>query len=93
MCYLDLGRFMKSTLWFLAKYGVVVDEIIFYTIKQIDYVWSLTDVFITADIDIIEKKPSNKKIIVIDKPYNTSLDCELRINTLKDVDTFEGMLK
>ena len=89
----DFGKSKAATLWFLAKYGVVVDEIIFYTIKQIDYVWSLTDVFITADIDIIEKKPSNKKIIVIDKPYNTSLDCELRINTLKDVDTFEGMLK
>ena len=89
----DFGKSKAATLWFLAKYGVVVDEIIFYTIKQIDYVWSLTDVFITADIDIIEKKPSNKKIIVIDRPYNTSLDCELRINTLKDLETFEDMLK
>ena len=88
----DFGKSKASTLWFLAKYGVVVDEIIFYTLKQIDYIWSLTDVFITADIDVIEKKPDNKKIIVIDKPYNTSFDCELRINTLKDLDTFENIL-
>jgi len=89
----DFGKSKASTLWFLAKYGVVVDEIIFYNLNQIDYIWSLTDVFITADIDIIEKKPSDKKIIVITKPYNTSLDCELRINTLKELTTFEGILK
>jgi len=89
----DFGKSKASTLWFLAKYGVVVDEIIFYKLNQIDYIWSLTDVFITADMDIIERKPEDKKIIIIDKPYTTSLDCDLRINTLKDLETFEDILE
>jgi hypothetical protein len=44
-------------------------------------------------MDIIERKPEDKKIIIIDKPYTTSLDCDLRINTLKDLETFEDILE
>jgi len=89
----DFGRGKAATLWFLAKYGVVVDEIVFYSIKNLDYVWSLTDIFITSDVDIIESKPEDKKLIILNKIYNESFSGDLKIDTLKDIKSFEGLLK
>ena len=51
------------------------------------YLWEDTDVFITSDIDVIESKPKDKKLIIIDQSYNTSYDCDLRINNIKELDS------
>tara|TARA_R110001592_G_scaffold339867_1_gene627790 strand:+ start:69 stop:644 length:576 start_codon:yes stop_codon:yes gene_type:complete len=88
----DFGRGKAATLWFLAKYGVVVDEIVFYSIKNLDYVWSLTDIFITSDVDIIESKPKDKKLVILNKIYNESFSGDLKIDSLKDVVSFEKLL-
>ena len=83
----DLGRAKSATLWFLAKYGLVCDEIIFYNTENLSDIWNDTDLFITSDIDVVESKPPNKKLIVVDQTYNTSYDCDLRINNLKELDS------
>tara|TARA_R110000823_G_scaffold315384_2_gene447303 strand:+ start:2575 stop:3150 length:576 start_codon:yes stop_codon:yes gene_type:complete len=83
----DLGRAKSATLWFLAKYGLVCDEILFYDTKTLEDIWASTDVFITSDVDIINTKPKNKKLIVIDQPYNNLYDCDLRITNLKELDS------
>ena len=83
----DLGRGKSATLWFLAKYGLVCDEIVFYNTESLNNLWEDTDVFITSDIDVIESKPKDKKLIIIDQSYNTSYDCDLRINNIKELDS------
>tara|TARA_R110000737_G_scaffold78955_2_gene110704 strand:- start:499 stop:1077 length:579 start_codon:yes stop_codon:yes gene_type:complete len=83
----DLGKSKSATLWFLAKYGLVCDEILFYNVKTLDGIWEGTDVFITSDIDVITTKPDNKKLIVVDQVYNNSYDCDLRITNLKELNT------
>ena len=71
---------------------MVVDEIVFYSIKNLDYVWSLTDIFITSDVDIIESKPKDKKLVILNKIYNESFSGDLKIDSLKDVVSFEKLL-
>lgn len=87
----DLGRAKSSTLWFLAKYGCSCDEISFYNTSKVTEMWEKTDVFITSDLDIIKSKPEDKELIIVDKVYNTDLLCNLRINTLKDIESFENI--
>ena len=87
----DLGRAKSSTLWFLAKYGCSCDEIALYNTSNVNEVWEKTDLFITSDIDIIESKPKDKELIIVDKVYNADLVCNLRINTLKDIESFENI--
>jgi len=87
----DLGRAKSSTLWFLAKYGCSCDEIAFYNSLTVNEMWKKTDVFITSDLDIIESKPKNKELIIVDKVYNKNLDCNLRIKTIKDIESFENI--
>ena len=87
----DFGKSRASTLWFLAKYGCCCDEIKFYSISDIDELWEGTDLFITNDINIIESKPKNKKLIVIgENMVNSNID--LIKNSLKDLESFEEIL-
>lgn len=86
----DLGKAKPATLWFLAKYGLVCDEIVFYTTKTLPKLWKKTDLFITSDVDVIKTKPKNKKLIIVDRIYNENFNCELKINNLKELDSFDA---
>ena len=87
----DLGKAKPATLWFLAKYGCSMDELIFYTTETIEHVWDTTDIFITSDIDIISSKPENKKLIVVSKVYNTDMESDLKINSIKEIESFKNL--
>ena len=89
----ELGKSKPATLWFLAKYGVVCDEIIFYHKNNIKDIWATTDIFITTDTKIIETKPKNKKLIIIDKCYNSDMVGDLRISSIKKITSFENALE
>ena len=85
----DLGRAKSSTLWFLAKYGVSCDEISFYNSTTVNEMWGKTDIFITADVDIIESKPEGKELIIVNRLYNEGHECDMRIDELKQIKSFE----
>ena len=87
----DFGRSKSSTLWFLAKYGCCCDEIKFYTLKTIKNIWESTDVFITADTEVIKLKPKNKKLVIVDRSYNKKIKCDTRIKDLKEIESFENL--
>ena len=89
----DLGKAKSATLWFLSKYGLVCDEIVFYTIDEISELWEVTDIFITSDTDIINNKPEDKKLIVVDKCYNQDMKCDLRVPTLKEIKSLENVFE
>tara|TARA_R110002020_G_scaffold140179_5_gene311502 strand:+ start:26 stop:598 length:573 start_codon:yes stop_codon:yes gene_type:complete len=89
----DLGKAKAATLWFLSKYGLVCDEIVFYTIDGISELWEVTDIFITSDTDIINNKPEDKKLIVVDKCYNQDMKCDLRVLTLKEIKSLENVFE
>jgi len=84
----DFGKSRASTLWFLAKYGCCCDEIKFYSISDIDELWEETDLFITNDVNIIESKPKNKKLIAIGEDM-IDPNIDLIKNSLKDLESFE----
>tara|TARA_R100001163_G_C5001918_1_gene150762 strand:+ start:148 stop:723 length:576 start_codon:yes stop_codon:yes gene_type:complete len=86
----DLGKSKSATLWFLSKYGLVCDEIIFYNTDTIKELWDKTDIFITVDTDIIDNKPKNKKLIIIDKCYNQKMECDLRVDSLKEIKSLKN---
>ena len=85
----DLGRAKSSTLWFLAKYGASCDDISFYNSTTINEMWDKTDIFITADVDVIESKPDGKELIIVNRLYNDGHECDMRIDSLKQIKSFE----
>jgi len=85
----DLGRAKSSTLWFLAKYGTSCDDISFYNSTTVNEMWGKTYIFITADVDIIESKPEGKELIIVNRLYNEGHECDMRIDELKQIKSFE----
>ncbi len=79
------GLAIPSTLFFLSKTKSTCTNIKF--VKEFFKVWDYVDVMITDHPKIIESKPFDKKIIVVDKKYNKIFDnVLLRIKTIKEVD-------
>ena len=89
----DFGRSRAATLWFLSKYGLVCDEIVFYNTENLSDVWSSSDIFITADTDVIKSKPQDKKLIIINRCYNQDMVGDLRIDTIKEIKSFENVFE
>lgn len=89
----DIGRAKSATLWFLAKYGTHCDEIIFSSGLGMEHVWDTTDVFITSDVDVINTKPSDKTLIIVDQVYNEGLESDMRINNIKELETLDDVTK
>lgn len=60
---------IQSTFFFLSKIGARVRKVFFP--KSIDEVWEECDVVITARDEFFEKEiPENKKVILINRPFN-----------------------
>jgi hypothetical protein len=79
------GLAIPSTLFFLAKTKSICSNIKFVT--EYGKVWDYVDVMITDHPKILNLKPKNKLSVVIDKPYNESINQSgVRIKTIKEID-------
>jgi len=79
------GLAIPSTLFFLAKTKSICSNIKFVT--EYGKVWDYVDVMITDHPKILNLKPKNKLSVVIDKPYNESINQSgIRIKTIKEID-------
>jgi hypothetical protein len=71
------------TLFFLSTLRPVVTDYKF--VNNIEDVWNLCDVYITANPDFIGVKPQEKNIIMVNMPYNQNKNIEKRIDKLGDL--------
>lgn len=70
---------IQSTFFFLSKIGTRVRKIFFP--KTIDEVWDECDVVVTARDEFFEKEiPENKKIVLINKPFNENFKDKANMN-------------
>jgi hypothetical protein len=89
----DIGRAKSATLWFLAKYGTYCDEIIFSSGLGMKHVWDTTDIFITSSVEVIVSRPPGKKLVIVDQIYNEHLESDLRINNIKEINSFDNVFR
>ena len=81
----EIEKARPATMFFLAKNGVVSDELRFYNINQIKGLWEDTDLFITSDPEILKNKPNRGKTIKIETEYNKDIDSDYVINSFDEV--------
>lgn len=72
-----------ATLFFYSKYGLEVDQIVFYNKKTLKKLWSNFDVIVTANPNILEIKPKNKISIKVITPYNSEVKSDFTIDSLE----------
>lgn len=81
----EIGKSKPATLFFLSKFGCLLEKIFFYSNSTISNMWNEIDVLLTANPDLLLKYPTNKQVIKFERDYNTDVDSTLSIKSLKDL--------
>lgn len=81
----EMGKSKPSTLFFLSKFGCLVENIIFYNSVTKDKVLSSFDLIVTSNPDIIINYSDKLTIIKYESVYNKQVKSEITINSLKEL--------
>lgn len=81
----EIGKSKPASLFFLSKFGCLVENIKFYSEQTKQQMWNSIDVLLTANPDLLLNKPENKIIIKYKTTYNTDIKVEYEIESLKEL--------
>jgi FMN phosphatase YigB (HAD superfamily) len=81
----EMGKSKPSTLFFLSKFGCLLERVFFYSNTTIKDMWNEIDVLLTANPDLLLNHPPDKKVIKFETDYNNSINTNLSIKSLKDL--------
>jgi len=80
----EIGKSKPASLFFLAKFGCLIEKVVFYSELTKNKLWEEVDVFITANPKIIKTKPKDKIIVKYNTNYNNNIISDFEISTLSD---------
>lgn len=81
----EIGKSKPATLFFLSKFGCLVENIKFYSSSTIDGMWDTIDILLTANPELIEEHPEDVTVIQFVTEYNKSINKNHRIESMKDL--------
>ena len=83
----EIGKSKPASLFFLAKFGCLVEQVKFYSESTINSLWDSVDVLLTANPKLLLNYPKGKTVIKYETSYNKDIDVEHSITTIKDLKT------
>ena len=86
----EISKSKPSTLFFLSKFGCLVEKIKFYSNITINSMWDEVDVLLTSNPSLLLGYPKDKTVIKFETEYNKNIDSLYTIKTIKE---FEEKLK
>jgi hypothetical protein len=82
----EIGRSKPASLFFLSKFGCLIETIKFYSNSTINSMWDSVDILVTSNPSLIEEKPKDKIVIKYNTNYNKNVNSEYEISSLKELD-------
>jgi hypothetical protein len=89
----ELGRSKPSTLFFLSKFGCLLEKVSFFSEITKENMWDQVDILLTANPDLLLEKPNGKIVVKYNTPYNKHINSELEISSLSEFDNIMKNLK
>lgn len=89
----EMGKSKPASLFFLSKFGCLLEKIKFYSNSTINSMWEEVDVLLTSNPSLLLEKPKDKIVIKYVTNYNKDVNCEYEINSLKEFDNILQKLK
>jgi hypothetical protein len=80
----EIGKSKPATLFFISKFGCLLEQVLFFSESTKNRVWENVDVLLTANPDLIQNKPDNKIVIKYNTKYNEDIESEFKISTLSE---------
>jgi hypothetical protein len=81
----EIGKSKPASLFFLSKFGCLIETIKFYSEQTKNQMWDSVDILLTANPDLLLNKPKNKFIIKYVTEYNSDIKSEYEIKNIKEL--------
>ncbi len=89
----EIGKSKPSTLFFLSKFGCLVEKVFFFSEVTKNNMWDQVDILLTSNPSLLLEKPENKTVIKFITDYNKQIETELEISSFSEFDTIINNLK
>ena len=81
----EIGKSKPASLFFLSKFGCLIEKIKFYNNLTIKSMWNEIDILLTSNPDLLLNYPTNKIIIKYNTDYNKDIKSEHEISSIKEL--------
>lgn len=89
----EIGKSKPATLFFLSKYGCLIENIKFYSSSTIEETYGYFDVIVTSNPDLLNIENNDKTIIKVLTDYNTELKCDYTIDNIGELQEIITQIK
>jgi hypothetical protein len=83
----EIGKSKPATLFFLSKFGCLIEKIIFYSEQTKDKILNQFDLIVTSNPEILINYKNRIELVKFETVYNKNINRPNTIVTLKDLDT------
>lgn len=80
----EIGKSKPSTLFFLSKFGCLLEKVKFFSDYTINSMWDEIDVLLTANPNLLLSHPKDKVVVKFKTTYNEDIKSDIEIENLKD---------
>ena len=80
----EIGKSKPASLFFLSKFGCLIEKIIFYSEITKNDMWNEIDVLLTADPSLLLNKLDWKIVVKYNTNYNKHINSEYEISNLSE---------
>ena len=81
----EMGKSKPASLFFLSKFGCLIESIKFYSESTINSLWSSVDVLLTANPNLLLNHSDSVIVIKYETSYNKDIESKHSITTLKEL--------
>ena len=82
----EIGKSKPATLFFLSKFGCLVEKIKFYSNSTINSMWDEIDVLLTSNPVLLLEHPNDKLIIKYETEYNKEIKSLYSISQINELE-------
>jgi len=83
----EIGKSKPASLFFISKFGCLVESVKFYSESTINSLWDSVDILLTANPKLLLNHPKNKMVIKFNTIYNEDIESDFNISRLKELKT------
>ncbi len=83
----EIGKSKPASLFFISKFGCLVESVRFYSEGTINFLWDSVDILLTANPNLLLNHPNDKTVIKFNTTYNKDIDIKNNITSLKELKT------
>jgi len=90
----EIGKSKPASLFFISKFGCLLEKVKFYSNQTIKSMWDEVDVLLTANPDLLLNHPRNKIVVKYETIYNKHVSSPYTISSIKEFETMlENIIK